>query len=117
MRVAVAASEGSSITQHFGRARLFHIFDLLEGKIQLIEKRRNAPACHCGDHEVLLAGSVEAISDCDIVVASRLGPGAREALAERGIRFAEIYDFIGRAVERLSVSTLGVPRKEGDISQ
>ncbi len=117
MRVAVASAENSSTTQHFGRALQFHIFDLTSTGIQLTERRTNAPACYCGDHEATLAGSVNLISDCQAVVASRIGPGARQSLTERGITPVEIYDFVERAIARFAKSAKAVPGWREDRPQ
>jgi predicted Fe-Mo cluster-binding NifX family protein len=96
MKVAVASSDGTNISPHFGRSSHFLIFNIEEGKIAGKEVRNNTFTAHgrgqCGseqhgghgmhDH----ASVVEALSDCQAVLCYGMGRRAAEALAGGGIQ-------------------------------
>jgi predicted Fe-Mo cluster-binding NifX family protein len=87
-RVAIAAQPERMVTQHFGRATVFHIFERAQGEWVLVESRASAPTCTPeGDasesHDSLLAYAANLVSDCDAVLAARIGPGAVQRLADR----------------------------------
>ena len=106
-RVAAASIDGKVINQHFGRASQFLIFDIDGKAFNFVETRENAPPCSLGDHhEDAMGKAVQMLSDCTIVLVSKIGSGAVQALGERGIQSYEIRDFIDKALEKL-VSSLG----------
>jgi nitrogen fixation protein NifX len=105
IRVAVASWDGEHITQHFGHAEQFIIYEIESNSYKCIETRSNQAGCkgrtHDGD---LLAQSAELLADCEVVLVSRIGQGARALLAERGILAMEAPIFIDDALERLIAS-------------
>ena len=75
-RVAVAAQQGRMVTQHFGRATVFHVFDRVDEAWHLAESRENDPSCRpegeqSDAHDSLLAYSADLVADCDAVLAAR----------------------------------------------
>lgn len=102
VRVAVASSDGRYVNDHFGRARQFLVFEIKDDQFRFLEVRENVPPCLGGEHDDhRLARTVELFSDCRGVLVSRIGPGAIEALAARGIEAYVIPDFIDEALKRL----------------
>jgi nitrogen fixation protein NifX len=102
LKVAIASWDGEHITQHFGHAEQFLIYEIEGDTYQCIDTRFNNPGCNSRQHdESLLSQSVELLSDCAIVLVSRIGPGARALLASRGILAMEAPTFIDEALERL----------------
>jgi predicted Fe-Mo cluster-binding NifX family protein len=102
VKVAVASWDGEHITQHFGRAEQFLIYEIEGDTYQCIETRFNDPGCNSKQHdEKLLSQSVELLADCTFVLVNRIGPGAQALLASRGIRVVEAPIFIDQALERL----------------
>ena len=93
MRVAVASSDGKVINQHFGKATQFLIFELNKYSYKFIELRINQPACAAsefGSHnESRLEQTMNKISDCSVVLCSRIGTGIKELLQKKGIRAIE----------------------------
>lgn len=96
MKIAVASSDGTNISPHFGQSSCFLIFDVVEGKIAGKEVRNNTFTAHargeCSggerhghgghDHSTL----VEALHDCQAVLCLGMGRRAEEALAGRAIQ-------------------------------
>jgi len=103
-RVAVASSDGKVVNTHFGRASSFLIFDQLYGEsYELIEKREVIPLCRGHEHrEDDLQDLLDAISDCQGVLVSRIGVDADLALRCHGQEAYIITDYIPRALETLN---------------
>ena len=106
-RVAVAAQGSRMVTQHFGRATVFHVFERLGGEWTLIESREADPTCGplgegAEQHDSLLAYAADLVSDCDAVVAARVGPGAVRALTDRGVEVYAMHALIEDALSALA---------------
>ncbi len=96
MKIAVASSDGTHISQHFGQSSCFLVYDVEEGKIAGKEVRSNTFTAHargeCSggeehehgghDHSTL----VEALHDCQAVLCRGMGRRAEEALSRGAIR-------------------------------
>lgn len=82
IKVAVASSDGKYINQHFGMASQFLIFQLNDdGTHKFLELRENKPACGVDGHSATsMEDSVKLIADCQVVIASQIGPGAIDIL-------------------------------------
>ena len=86
VRIAVASSDGQEVNSHFGRARRFLIYELVDGVWQLIEERENLPACIGQEHsDDALERTAELIADCRGVVVEQIGSGAVDLLLARRI--------------------------------
>lgn len=103
-RFAVASRSSTHVDEHFGHATSFYVYETDGDEVELVEERPVARFCEgpasCGAPGLdrLLAGAVAAVSDCDAVLALKVGPAPRDALARRGVRVIETYDFIEDAV-------------------
>jgi predicted Fe-Mo cluster-binding NifX family protein len=95
MKIAVAVSDESHISPHFGRSASFLVFDVHEGEISGRETRHNTFTAHArgecsGDHdehhEHSHASLAEALRDCQAVLCYGMGWRAAEALEQEGIR-------------------------------
>ena len=105
-KVAIASSDGVFINQHFGRAQQFQIYalDVQRQSFVLEEVRQTQGICSQQQHQPsLLSEKVAALSDCKMVLASRIGPGAADALLERGIESYVVADFIEDALAKVVV--------------
>jgi predicted Fe-Mo cluster-binding NifX family protein len=81
IRIAVASSDGLTVNQHFGRARQFRIYRLIDNGYEFIEVRITDPACSGQQHSDLKLDQMAAlIADCQGVVASQIGAGAVDVL-------------------------------------
>jgi predicted Fe-Mo cluster-binding NifX family protein len=101
-RVAVASSDGKVINQHFGRAGQFLVFDLEEKGPEFYELRKTVPLCGSeANHDNLLQHTVQSLSDCRVILVSRVGPGAEEALTQAGIQVLAIPGLIEPVLRKL----------------
>lgn len=91
-RYAVASKEGQAISEHFGHAKRFYIYDVGDGQCELVEQREVAHYCLGGHSDKgALAGILEAISDCQAVFVAKVGDGPIEKLRARGIHAVAEY--------------------------
>jgi predicted Fe-Mo cluster-binding NifX family protein len=96
MKIAVASSDGTHISPHFGRSSHFLVFDVENGKIVGRELRSNTFTAHArgechgdGPHDHGAhshASIVEALRDCRAVLCYGMGWRAAEALSQEGIQ-------------------------------
>ena len=102
-RVALASTDNRFVDQHFGRAESFLIVDVDDnGDYEEIEQRFVEPVCNGGHHDAAkLKRGVDGVSDCNFVLAARIGDGARGKLEERGIAAFEMPGPVSEAIRRL----------------
>jgi predicted Fe-Mo cluster-binding NifX family protein len=111
-KVAVASSDRKSIDQHFGQASHFLIFKIKESQeFEFIEVRKNIPPYEnpnlLEDHDNAIERSVNLISDCDVVLASQIGPGAVKILLSCQIQPYGVPNLlIENALKKLTSSKL-----------
>lgn len=105
LRIAVATSDGRIVDSHFGRCPSFQILEVSEDASFQDRERRAVPvACLGGTHsDGALAGAAALLQDCDLVLVTRAGPGARAALAEQGISIYEIPGDVRDAVDKILI--------------
>ena len=102
MKIAAISEDGTTITQHFGRAPLYVVVTVENGKIVDKETRAKAghhtfaahqhPGMTPGERHGYDAGSqvrhtsmAEAISDCQVLISGGMGWGAYEAMQSYNI--------------------------------
>lgn len=102
MKIAAISEDGASISQHFGRAPLYVVVTVDEGKIVSKETRQKTghhtfaahhePAANPGEKHGYDAGSqvrhasmAETVADCQVLLAGGMGWGAYESLKGYGI--------------------------------
>jgi predicted Fe-Mo cluster-binding NifX family protein len=101
VRIAVISDDGISISQHLGRAPYAVVFAIEGGKVLAREERHkpghhtfaaHSPELSPGERHGYDAGAevrhdeiVQAISDCQVVIAGRMGWGIYESLKARNI--------------------------------
>jgi predicted Fe-Mo cluster-binding NifX family protein len=96
MKIAVASSDGTQISPHFGRSSYFLVFDIEDGKIVGKQVRGNTFTAHArgechgeGEHEHQHKSHdsiVEALRDCGAVLCYGMGWRAAEALGQAGVQ-------------------------------
>ena len=108
MRVAIATADGMSVHQHFGEAAQFLIWEVEGSSARLVEARRtpSPPNGGNGHDPGRLMRAVELLADCQAVVAARIGPGAEELLARRGISSFAVAEPVDAVLRRLIASNL-----------
>jgi predicted Fe-Mo cluster-binding NifX family protein len=102
MKIAAISDDGNTISQHFGRATLYVVIKVEDGKVVTKEKRSKAghhtfandqhPETAPGERHGYDSGAqtrhatmIDTISDCQVVFAGGMGWGAQESLKNRGI--------------------------------
>ena len=98
MKIAVVTDDGKTISQHFGRARYYVVYDVQGGVIKGSEMRDKA-AHHSGSephHEegghhgpeadVKHSSMLSNVSDCEVLIARGMGWGAHEAIKGAGLK-------------------------------
>ena len=92
IRVAVATKEGAAVSEHFGHAKSFHIYELGEEACRFIERREVRYYCLGGSSDkTAMAQILDTIQDCDAVFVAKVGDGPTEKLAARGITAVSDY--------------------------
>jgi predicted Fe-Mo cluster-binding NifX family protein len=92
-RIALPTDDGTTLCQHFGRARYYKVIDLTDGVVTATELRDKF-AHVCGDasldsglpHEEVHKRLAEAAHGCDTVIAGGMGGGAMDALLAAGLK-------------------------------
>ena len=73
MKIAVASDDQTTISEHFGRACGFMVFEIQNDAILSQEYRDNigksTGECHSCDHETMINN----IKDCDVVISYGMG--------------------------------------------
>ncbi len=108
IRAAVASTDGKVINRHFGKADRFLIFDLTHDGFNYIETRRLPPCCNQGEHEDNAFENVaKALSDCKIILISKIGAPAADFLESRGFEVYEspfpIHSVLNKLIEEIEV--------------
>ncbi len=107
MKIAAVTEDGVTISQHFGRAPFYEVLEVEDGAIVGRERRPKLGHAQLvagpGHHDEHVhapgqphgtdpaarsrhAGMVEAISDCDVLLARGMGQGAYQSVRAAGIR-------------------------------
>lgn len=118
-KVAVGTGDGVFVTEHFGFATQFQIWDLADQAPRLVETRRNLPACGSGqasglfaDANALMDRSVDTVRDCRAVVVARIDECALTRLTALGILAFETDEPVDVALRELATflaEQTGVP--------
>jgi len=103
MKIAAVTENGNTLSQHFGRAPMFVVAKVENGKIASKEKRIRASdnicACHhdsesgCHDEshgqdpqsQAKHESMADSLADCQVLIAGGMGYGAYQSLTDRGI--------------------------------
>lgn len=104
VRIAVASTDGIVVNQHFGRTSSFYIYDYYpeENNLHAVEKRIMEPVCRYGEHsDKDLMKTINNISDCQYLLAVRVGNGACGVLEKNNIKVYEIPGYINESIDRM----------------
>jgi predicted Fe-Mo cluster-binding NifX family protein len=102
MKIATVSDNGTTISQHFGRAPFYIVLTVENGKVVSKEKRmrsvQNICACHHDSHadcheshgqdtasQAKHAGMADSIADCKVLLAGGMGYGAYQSLRNRDV--------------------------------
>lgn len=108
-RVAVASKEGLALSEHFGHAKRFLIYEQQGFEYRFTEERQVDHYCHghTGDQSAMQR-TLATLQDCDLVLVAKIGDGPRAKLNKLGVeavaRFA--WERIDDALVQLLSSTV-----------
>ena len=92
MLLAVASKEGQAISDHFGHARHFRIYEVSPDSCRYIESRDVEHYCHGNTgSQSAMAMILQTIKDCRAVFVAKIGDGPIEKLAKIGVRAVSSY--------------------------
>lgn len=98
LRLAVASKEGLAISEHFGHAKQFYIYEVSSAACHLLETRQVEHYCHGNSgSQSAMAGILETIKDCGAVFVAKIGDGPIEKLKAIGIE--AVADYAYEAIE------------------
>jgi predicted Fe-Mo cluster-binding NifX family protein len=102
-KVAVATDSGTCIDACFGRVKEFRIYGAGPEGYRLLEIRPALAPCRDKNHDLsVLNRTAELLSDCQLVLAGRIGPAALGALADRGVMGLAVHLPIDEALTKLA---------------
>lgn len=103
IKAAVASSDGRVVNQHFGKADKFLVFEFQNGNFVYTQTRTVTPCCHMGEHEDNAFENVTKIlSDCSVVIVSKIGIAAADYLESRGFAVYEAPFRIDAVLKKLA---------------
>ena len=80
------------VSEHFGHAKAFHVYDMSKDACHLVEQRQVRHYCLGGSSDkTAMAEILETIRDCAAVFVAKVGDGPIEKLAARGITAVADY--------------------------
>ncbi|MGR9044258.1 MAG: NifB/NifX family molybdenum-iron cluster-binding protein [Gammaproteobacteria bacterium] len=94
VKLAVASQEGKAISEHFGHAKRFWIYEVSLDQCRLLEKRDVEHYC-LGNHssKTAMAMILETIKDCHAVFVAKIGEGPTEKLNAIGVQAVAHYGY------------------------
>jgi Dinitrogenase iron-molybdenum cofactor. len=122
-KIAIASSDEIHIDETFGSAKLFHIFEIEDGKYQKVEERfadKNNQELQCGVsggcsrkgcHSGVSSDcngnegnsqKVELIADCRCVICKKIGFQIQKQLERKAITAFDVSCTVNLAIEKIS---------------
>ena len=96
MKAAVASKDGISINLHFGHAKSFYIYEVIDDAITFVEQRDVEQYCH-GQHGDVSAMSMilDTIKDCQVCFVAKIGDGPKSKLANINVEAVDDFAYDG----------------------
>jgi predicted Fe-Mo cluster-binding NifX family protein len=86
VKVAVATKEGKAVSEHFGHATRFAIYEVTPESVCLLEEREVSHYCLGGEGDATaMPGILATIRDCQAVLVAKIGDGPTEKLRAIGV--------------------------------
>ena len=100
MKVAVAVSDDTKLTEHFGRAQKFLIYEF-NGEEAVFHDSRESVKVAGEKHQ--WGKSLNVIRDCDVVICLQIGMSAKAGLKRNGKKIVEdegsVEDLLNRFIK------------------
>lgn len=92
LKVAVASTDGAAISQHFGHAKDFWVYEVSPAGCRLLEHRRveEYSLNHVSD-ALPMPGTLKTLEDCHAVFVAQIGDKPREQVEAAGIAAISSY--------------------------
>jgi predicted Fe-Mo cluster-binding NifX family protein len=101
-RIAIATESGEFVDACFGKVNQYRIYVRTEEGYRLEEIRPGLSLCQDKHHDQdLLQRTAELLSDCQMVLAGRIGPAAIQALSSKGVTGLAVSISLNEALEKL----------------
>lgn len=95
-RIAIATLGDGKVSEHFGKARDFLIYEAKADGIRMLERREVSQYCtgplECGDAQPALEAIVKALHDCEAVLCAKIGFKPWGMLEAMGIQPSGEYE-------------------------
>lgn len=107
-RIAAGTDDGVYVTAHFGRCRQVMILDTSQetGEVKLVETRvlpeGCGSGCGLGHDPQAIAGKIDALSDCRIILMARIGGQSEKQMIHRGFIALQYEGRLDDALKRIS---------------
>lgn len=115
IHLAVATKSGMIVDQHFGHVTEFYVYEYNGNGVCFKEKRAVKKYCNgaeeCDDNENRMDSIIQTISDCNAVIAMRIGESPKQKLSSKGIKTFTTYDRIEDSVKRAAKELLKEEKK------
>jgi predicted Fe-Mo cluster-binding NifX family protein len=98
VKVAVATKEGKAVSEHFGHAKRFAVYEVMPESVCLLEEREVEHYCLGGEGNAsAMPDILAAIQGCQAVLVAKIGDGPTEKL--RAIGVAAVSDYAWEPIE------------------
>lgn len=110
-KFAVASKSGMLVDSHFGQVNELYIYEYRDGEAKFKEKRKIRQYCsgsdECSTTDDKITLILNAIHDCNGVIAMRIGEAPKKKLKAKNINVYTTYDRIEAAVKTAAESMSG----------
>jgi predicted Fe-Mo cluster-binding NifX family protein len=86
MKIAAVTDNGTTISEHFGRARQYAVLTVEDGTVVAHELRDKQACGGATQHHDPHTAAVSSIADCEIVLARGMGQAMYQRLQDANIR-------------------------------
>jgi MoaA/NifB/PqqE/SkfB family radical SAM enzyme len=109
-KIAVASNDGIRVNEHFGHAAHFQIYEVNDDGIVLSENRELTPFCsapeniknsHHNDAITKISTIINTLSDCTIIICTKIGINPRRALESAGFYIFETEGEIKKVLSKI----------------
>lgn len=124
MKIAFVTDDGKTISRHFGRAQYYQVIEIENGEekgrtlrekmghqhfsgMDAAQEKNNGPHGFDPASQKKHSQMLEAITDCEVVIAGGMGQGAYQSMQESGMKvFVVSIDDIDQARDAFIADTL-----------
>jgi nitrogen fixation protein NifX len=103
MKVAFATTDGKQVDEHFGRAGMFAIYEIMEAGHRFIEVRKFAEGLDMAVvdtrdmgslHDDAVQNKVDRLADCKLIYLTEIGGPSAARLVKKGIMPMKVKEIV-----------------------